>query len=190
MELLDKMQAYLNSLDQKRFSQYMIGILCAITALLALLLFQYYRTISRLKAEAVTINELREEERTILDKASRIKKDQKEIDAVLAQDKNFKIAGYFEDLIEKLGLAQKKPSIEVNKVSREGKYQESILQALFTVLSMKELTELLQEIELNKRVFIKELDITPSKKQPNSIDVTLIIATLEPKQQEAGESME
>jgi len=54
---------------------------------------------------------------------------------------------------------------------------------------MKELTELLQEIELNKRVFIKELEISDSK-QANSIDVTLIIATLEPKPREASESTE
>lgn len=190
MELFDKMQAYLSSIDQKRFFQYMIGMLGTITFALALLFFNYYRTVSKLKAEAMAINELREKEKTILDKAQRIKKDQKEIDAILAQDKNFKIAGYFTDLIEKVGLAQKKPSIEVTTAPQEGKYQESILQALFTILSMKELTELLQEIELNKRVFIKELDITPSKKQANSIDVTLIIATLEPKQQETSESTE
>jgi hypothetical protein len=190
MELLDKMQAYINSIDQKRFSQYLIGMLGAVTLALALLFFNYYRTVSGLKAEAIAINDLREDEKKILDKAQMIKKDQKEIDAVLAQDKNFKIAGYFKDLVEKLGFAQKDPSIEVTTASREGKYQESILQALFTALSMKQLTELLQEIELNKRVFIKELDITPSKKQQNSIDVTLIIATLEPKQQETSESTE
>ncbi|HLE76168.1 MAG TPA: hypothetical protein VI521_00180 [Candidatus Babeliales bacterium] len=190
MELLNKMQIYLNSMDQKRFYQYLIGILCAVAVLLALLFFYYYRTISRLKSQAIAINELRIEEKSILDTAQRIKKDQKEINAVLAQDKNFKIAEYFEDLIGKLGLAQKKLSTEVSTASPEGHYQESILQARFTVLSMKEVTELLQEIELNKRVFIKELDIASSKKQANSIDVTLIIATLEPKQQETGESTE
>ncbi len=190
MELLDKMQAYFNSIDQKRFFQYIIGILGIITLALALLFFNYYRTVSKLKQEAFAINELREQAKTILDKAQRIKKDQKEIDAVLAQDKNFKIAGYFEDLIEKLGLAQKKSSTEVTTASQEGKYQESILQSRFTAISMKQLAELLQEVELNKRVFIKELDITPSKKQQNSIDATLTIATLEPKPKETSESTE
>jgi hypothetical protein len=49
---------------------------------------------------------------------------------------------------------------------------------------MKNLTELLQEIELNKRVFTKELDITASSKQPGTIDVSLTIVTLEPKPKE------
>ncbi len=187
MELLDKLQAYLNALDQKRFYQYITGMLSIIALLMGLLMFQYYRKMRSLKADATAINELREEERTILNQAQKIKKDQKEIDAILAQEKNFKIAGYFEDLIGKLGLAQKKSSVEVTTAPREGKYQENILQAKFTSISMKELTELLQEVELNKRVFIKELDMSPSKKQPNSIDVTLIIATLEPKPKEAGE---
>lgn len=190
MELFDKMQAYINSIDQKRFFQYIIGLLSVIVVALALLFFNYYRIVRGLKTEAITINELREEEQTILDKAAQIKKDQKEIDAILAQDENFKIAGYFKELIEKLGLAQKISSTEVTPASQEGKYQESKLQAQFAAISMKQLTELLQEIELNKRVYIKELDIVPSKKQPNSIDSTLVIATLEPKPKETVESTE
>ena len=185
MELLDKLQAYLNALDQKRFYQYVIGMLSIIALLMGLLMFQYYRKMSSLRADAVAINELREQERIILDKAQKIKRDQKEIDAILAQEKNFKIGGYFKDLVAKLGLAQKKSSVEVTTAPQEGKYQEKNLQAKFTGITMKELTELLQEVELNKRVFIKELDM--AKKPPNSIDVTLIIATLEPKPKEAAE---
>lgn len=191
MELFDKIQAYFNALEQKRFYQYVIGTLSIIVLIIFLLMFQYYRKVRALKRELVNINELREETRKILDKAQQIKKDQKEIDAILDQDKNFKIAGYFEDLISKLGLAQKKSStVEVRTAPLEAKYQESELQAKFTSITMKELTELLQEIELNKRVFAKELEITPSKKQPNSIDVILTIATLEPKPKEIGEAGE
>ncbi len=193
MELFDKMQAYLNSLDQRRFYQYLAGILGAILLCLFLLLFYYYHSISSLKAEADEINDLRQDGQILLNRAQRIKKDQKEIDAVLAQDKNFKIRGYFQDLINKLGLAQKKSKDSEFDVTpgsaQEGTYQESILDAQFTSMSMKELTELLQEIELNKRVFIKALDISDSK-QANSIDVTLVIATLEPKQRETSESTE
>ena len=190
MEFLNKIQQYFNSLEQKRFFQYMMGFLAGIILIIALLLFNYYRSISRLKAQIIRINEEREETRAILDKATQVKKEQKQIDAILAEDENFKIVGYFEDLISKLGLNNKKSSIEVTSPAREGNYQESILQAKFIGITMKDLTELLQEIELNKRVFTKELDITASSKQPGTIDVSLTIATLEPKPKEIKESSE
>ncbi len=191
MEFLNKIQSYLTSLDQKRFYQYIGGALGIVAVVMLLLMFQYYRKISSLKSTIATTNEEREEVKKILDKARQIKKDQKEIDAILAQNPNFKIAGYFEDLTSRLGLAQKRSSVEeVSTVVSEGKYQESVLQAKFTSITMKDLAQLLQEIELNKRVFTKELDITKAQKQANSIDVSLTIATLEPKPKELGESSE
>jgi hypothetical protein len=191
MEILNKIQTYLNSIDEKRFYQYLIGFCIMIVLLFAGILFQYYRTMSRYKAEIARINEDRLEARNLLAKAQLVKNEQKQINAILAKDENFKIAGYFEDLLGKLGLADKQSSkAEVSTPSREGKYQESILQAKFSGMTMKDLTELLQEIEFNKRVFTKELDITVSPKTAGTIDVTLTIATLEPKPKEIKESIE
>jgi hypothetical protein len=191
MDILHKIQTYLDSLEEKRFYQYLMGSIAVILLLIAGILFQYYRKVSYLKSEINRINEERANIRTILEKALLVKKEQKEIDAILAKDENFKIAGYFEDLLSKLGLADKKASdVQVTTPSREGKYQENILQAKFTSMTMKDLTELLQEIELNKRVFTKELDITISQKKPGTIDVTLTIATLEPKPKEVKEAAE
>lgn len=107
------------------------------------------------------------------------------MDEIIAQDPNFKIAGYFEDVLNKLGLASKKSSkLEVTTPAQEGRYQETVLNAKLSDMSMKELTELLKEIEQNKRVFAKELEITASKKTANTIDVNITIATLEAQTQE------
>lgn len=46
---------------------------------------------------------------------------------------------------------------------------------------MKQLTELLYELEQKKRIYIKKLEIEKSKKTNNSIDVIITIATLLPK---------
>ena len=87
-------------------------------------------------------------------------------------------------------MSNKKISIEVSSRAREGRYQERILLARFAGMTMKELTELLQEIEFNKRVFTKELDITVAKKVPGTIDVGLTIAALEPKPKEEADTSE
>lgn len=188
MELIDKIYTYISDLDEKRFYQYLIGFLCAVGLLMLLIMFQYYRSVSSLKSEIAQINDARKQARTILDKGQIVKKEQREIDAIIAKDENFKIGQYFEDLLAKQGLSNKvlKDS-EVTSPEREGKYSESVLTAKFSGMTMKELTELLQELELNRRVFTKVLEITASQKPPNSIDVTLTIATLEPKPKDSTE---
>ena len=152
-----------------------------------LIMFLYYRSVSSLKAEIAQINETRKQARLILDKGQIVKKEQREIDAIIAKNEDFKIGAFFQDLLAKLGLSNKKDASEVTSNELEGKYRESVLTAKFSGMTMKELTELLQELELNRRVFTKELDITASQKPPNSIDVTLTIATLEPKPKDSTE---
>ncbi len=190
MEFLNQIQSYLSSLERKRFNQYVGGLLGFIAIVMLLLMFQYYRKVSYLKTEAIALNEQREDTQKILRTAQQIQDIQKENETILAQDKNFRIAHFFEDLIGKLGLVQKKSSVDLTVALGEGKFRENILTAKFTAVTMKEITELLQDIEQNKRVFVKELTLEASKKQKNSIDVTLVIATLEPKPQESGESSE
>lgn len=191
MKILTAVQTYLNSIEEKRFYQYLGGVGACIAVLLAAILFNYYRSVRALKTEINRINEERLEIRTLLSKARIVKKEQKEIDAILAKDENFNIAGYFEDVIGKLGFASKKASdVQITTPAHEGKYQEIVLQVKFSGMTMKDVTELLQEIELNKRVFTKELDITTSARTPGTIDVVLTIATLEPKPKEAKEFAE
>lgn len=185
MEFIEKIQAYLTQMDENKFYQYLLIFLIIVGTLMGGLMFYYYRTTKNLKRQILGINDTREEVRLLLDKAQHVKTEQKEVDELIAQDPNFKIAGYFEDVITKLGLSSKKASkLEVTSPAREGRYQESILNARFSDMTMQELTELLKEIEQNRRVFTKELEITASKKTPNTIDVNLVIATLEPRSQE------
>src|SRR3990167_7844160 len=181
MEIIEKIYTYISNLEEKRFYQYIIGFLCAIGLVMLLVMFQYYRSVRHLKLNIARINELREEARSILTKGLVVEKEQQEINAIIAKEENFKIAGYFEDLLSKQGLSNKKDSLDFTAPIREGKYRESVLTAKFSGMSMKELTELLQEVDLNRRVFTKELEIAASQSTPNSIDVRLTIATLEPK---------
>lgn len=184
-ELIQKLQLFLDQLDTTRFYKYVGAFLAGAGFIMIALMFQYYRTIGSLKKQINAINETRQEVRILLDKAQHVKKEQKEVDELIAQDPNFKIAGYFEDVLNKLGLASKKASkLEVTSPAQEGRYQESVLNARFSDMTMKDLTELLKEIEQNKRVFAKELEITASKKTANTIDVNFTIATLEPQMQE------
>jgi ribosomal protein S17E len=56
-----------------------------------------------------------------------------------------------------------------------------LLNAKFDTMNMRQLCELLDAVEQNKRIYTKELEIIKSKKVPNTIDVNLTIATLQAK---------
>ena len=188
MAWLEKLQSWIQNLDEKRFYQYTVGCMAFLALSTFGLMFYYYRATHSYYQKAIQINESRDQVKVLLDKMQHVKQQQRRVDELIAQDENFKIAGYFEDLIASNHLAQKKASkIEVTSPAHEGKYQESILNAKFAAITMQDLTQLLQDIEQTKRVYIKELDIVASKRTPQTIDVALTIATLEPKQETIGE---
>ncbi len=184
MEWVEKIQLYIVQLDEKRFYQYLIGFLAITTILIALLVFYYYRSMQFYINKAQEVNEQREKVKIILDKAQHVKQQEKTILELIKEDENFKIAGYFKELIDQQGLSSKQASkSEVTSPSAQGKYQESVLTAKFAEITMKQLVTLLQAIDQNKRVYTKELDITESNKNADTINVGIIIATVEPKQE-------
>ena len=103
------------------------------------------------------------------------------VEETLAKDTDFKIAGYFLKLLTKLNIKDKEVAEETTTTDLEENYRKSELNAKFEDMTMKELTELLQEIEQNSRVATNRIDITKSKKKPKTIEVSLTISTLLPK---------
>lgn len=179
MELLEKISTYIDNISKKELSRYLLISLGIIVTCFLLLVFNYYRKVRYLKKQMRILNEAREEEvKRILTRAASVQQQRKEVDAILEEDKDFKIGGYFKDVLTKLGLTSKKAVESPSQIDREGKYRESILNVKFTDMDMKQLSELLNEIEKNKRIFTKELEVTTSRKTPQKIDVNLTIATL------------
>ena len=183
MEFLKKAQNIIDGIEEKTFYQYLgtaLGIL-----LLAILftLYRYRQNIYYLNQQIYEVNEQREEVKKILDKGLQVQQKQKEVNALLAENENFKIAGYYETVISQLGIGSKVKERRESELTSaaDGDYNERSLRIEFIDLSMKLLTEFLQAIEQNKIVYTKEVEIIRSKKAPNAIDVNVTIATLEQK---------
>jgi hypothetical protein len=141
------------------------------------LMYYNYSRSSSLTSELTELNDERETTvRMLLTKSHRLQKEQSEINAMLSESSDFKIGAYFKG--SKLGLT---PSLETtSKTDRDDGYQESSLKARFDAITMKQLLEILQELEQTERIYTKELEIKKSK-APRAIDVELTIATLQPK---------
>lgn len=180
MKIMQQIQDVLDAIDTKDFYKYIGGIVVVIVLIFCLLVYRFYSNVNYYKSELNTINNQREEIRDLLEIAALTKEQKQSINALLESDPDFKIAGYFKKVLDQLGLTQKETSSTVVPQERgEQDYNEIVLSAKFTDMTMKELTELLNVLEKNKRIYTKDLEIQRSKKAPKTIEVQLTIATLQ-----------
>jgi hypothetical protein len=182
MKFLEPIRTFIESTETKTFYYYIIGYLSAITVACGLIIFFYFSQTNTLKRQIKRINNERENEvLTILETAMIVDQQRKAVDAILLTDTDFKIAGYFKNLLIKLNIKDKEVAEETSTTDREDNYRESELNAKFEDMNMKELTELLQELEQEARITTKRLEITKSKKKAKAIEAQITIATLLPK---------
>jgi len=181
MMFLEPVKTFINKTDSKTFFYYVIGYLAGCTLIFALIIFYYYSSIGALQKKIKSINASREEVLKILEDYSLVQQQRVMVEETLAKDPDFKIAGYFLKLLTKLNIKDKEVAEETTTTDLEENYRKSELNAKFEDMTMKELTELLQEIEQNSRIATNRIDIIKKKPDQKTIEVNLTISTLLPK---------
>ena len=182
MEALQKINQILQTINKKQFYIYAGIFVGSILLTEGVVLWRYYQKTNKLRREINYINISREDAQDIFTRAQRVEKQQKEVDGILSEDTNFKIAGYFKEMVNQLGLSEKQKIAQPQSIDRDDNYIETVVNAKFT-----QITILLQSIEQNARLYTKELEIVRSTKMPNTLEVKIIVATLLPKtSQELG----
>jgi len=182
MELTKKLEDFLQTFDSRDFYKYLGAMLILITLVISLLGWFYYSSTREYLKQIQEINSQREEKvKKLFESHERILLEEKQVNKLLDEDPNFKIIQYVNDTLQNLGLdTLYKVTRETSPVERE-QYLEVKLPIPFASMNMQELCELLQELEKSKRIFTNDIDIQRSKKKPDTIDVTLEIATLRRK---------
>ena len=182
MQVMQYIKDFIRNLDEREFLRYLAVVLGSLVLVLGFLIFFNSSKVNSLQLRLKRINKQREETREILQKHAIVKQQQAEVDAILAKDPTFKIKEYFTGIVAELNLIQNNTKqAEVSEPQDlDNGYSEVKLNAGFTDLNMKQLCELLYKIEQNERIYTKEIVITKSLKTP-TIDVTLVVATLQPK---------
>lgn len=185
MILLSSIQNFFDSLDSKQFYQYIAGFFGALILIIIGILVYYYYATSSKQEQLQNINDMRKQVEELLNKMQQVERKRAEVKKMLSENTDFKVAEYWEDLLNKLNLTNKQAQkATVEKAEFEDMYQEDILRPTFVDMTMKELTELLEALDKNPLISTKNLDIIASKKKRNTIDVTLTIAALREKSKE------
>lgn len=191
MELFNNIRNYITNLDQKEFYKITGIALGAVLVIMLGIMYYTHTRVSYWRKRINVINEERDEIRTILEKDQLVTGQRAQVNAMLTENPDFKIQGYFTDLVNKLGFTgNKAPTTSPSLGDRDDQeYREALLNAKFDAINMKQLCELLDELEHYDRIYIKELEIIKSKKVADAITVNLTIATLQrkPEQTELAE---
>jgi len=180
MKQLERLKQYVYDLDERTFYQYLVGFLASVMLLMAVMVFWQYRATSAIKKKIANLNVQREEAQAILTKFQQVSHQKEAVESVLEKDKSFKIFGYMDTLLGTLQLTRNKGVYQQSTEPLEGhdSYDEVTLVVPLTEITMRNLAELLHEIEKNERIYIKQLEVAQSPSKP-AIDVTLTLATLQ-----------
>ncbi|MCX5925528.1 MAG: hypothetical protein NT124_04530 [Candidatus Dependentiae bacterium] len=181
MKLIKKITSAIDSLNTKNFYLYS-GIFVGIVFMLhAAILFNHYTIINELTKNIDAINELREEKvQPLLARTKNVRKQKEQVDALLAQDPDFKLEGYIKDQLASLHL--KPQTQQPSQTVREEKYLETIVNIKLVDITTQQIAQFLEIIEGNQRIKLNSIEIVKSKKKPNTIEVSLTVAALQPKE--------
>ena len=139
MQFFDTIRTKIDQLEPKKFIYGTAVGLGVILLFAGGLVLQYYRSVYGLKKQIGRINQYRKQAQDLLERAQEVITQRQQVDALLAEDMNFKIGGYFKDLLAKLQLSRKEKMETTQTIEREDNYLEQVLNAKFTDLNMKEL---------------------------------------------------
>ena len=181
MSVVDTIRYFLSTKNRRDLYLYYSGFLGIMILIIAFIVGAHFSTLSRLTSELKKVNKNRSAAQAILVQNNEVMAQQEAVKAILDEEPSFYIGQYFTDLIRAQNLQEhltKDPERSESDVGNG--FTEHKLAVTFSRLDMKVLTELLFKIEQNQRVYTKELKIIKNIKD-GLLDVTLVIATLEPQ---------
>lgn len=181
--LLSRIENFLATQNSTMFRNYILGYISVFSAICLGLIFYYNYCTDSITKNIKALNTKRVQVQELLSQELTVREQQNRVDELIRQDKNFLIMHYFESIIAQLNLANNLPEkprlISVDPVLLRSKgYSELILEIKLIALNMWQVTQLLEELEKNKRVYIKNLELESNLGTPPTVNLLLTIATL------------
>lgn len=182
MKIFDNIRNFFILLEEKDFKKYALIFFVLIFTILGFIFYRYFSKVSHLKKEIQRTNIAREDAKQLLTKHQKVKRQKILVDEILEKDKKFKILQFFDSVVEKLNLSNKVSDKKISQNDLENSadqdYIEIKLDVTLSGMNMKQVNDLLNEIENNERVYIKSLEITRPNSVP-AVDVNITIVTLQ-----------
>lgn len=176
MKLLEPIQRYIDALDQRNFLIYCAIVSGIIVALAGFIIFWRSYALSSAEERITDINDIRERARTILTANNQAEKEQEHLNQIIDKSPDFNLNEYVNSLLSSFNL---RPTHEARiETVRTDTYEERDARVELEELDMKTLVTLLQKLDEEERITVKEITIKPGPGRRTTIDVTLTIGAL------------
>ena len=189
MKFIEKYKHFLEEFDDKKQLRTLFVVFGLLILFGGFFLYRYSGMVKTLKKQMSSLNIARRETQSLLSKNAVVDKQRSTVETMLSKDKSFKIIEYFKTVLDKLKLnayrTSEKTSINDTEGVRRSGYEEVNLVVQLTNMNMRQVVDLLYEIEQSERVYTKKLEIVHSKTNP-VVDLNLTIGTLLKKAEVEG----
>jgi len=180
MEFFDSLATYIVQLDRKKFNTYAAALLGGIFLAGCGSVYFFYNKRTTLLAQLDALYKQAEQNNKIVHSFEKVKKEEERIQTLLENNKGFSVKSFFEQFCSEHKVTPEPGwDTEVRGIEGNEQFDEVVLPATFKKQSTKELVTLLNSLEANEIVYIKELDI--KKEENNTISFNLTIATKKQK---------
>ena len=180
MEFFDNAAQHIITQNSKTMRTYLlVGLSLMFLAASGIVYFVY----ARRNAAIETLERLYQQAKNndhIVAEHAKIKKEEERIQTLLENNKGFSIKSFFEQFCSEHNVTPEQGwDTEVRSIEGNEQFDEIVLPASFKKQSTQALVTLLNSLDANEIVYIKELDI--KKEEKNSISFNLTIATKKQK---------
>lgn len=178
MNVPERIVRFIKQLDAREFYRLLAVALGIIVILVTFFIYRYYAIAGDLQRKMKSLNTQREATQRILTDYQRVRAQKMRVEELIERDVSFKIKDFFARTVQDLNLnaaLKKDPTIARNDLV-EG-YREIRLDAAFSNITMQQLVMLLQKLEENERVYVRELHITATAAR--TLDILVQVATFE-----------
>lgn len=166
---------YIIGLKDKEFQRFTAIFIFCMTVGTAAFTFYTYRSSNKHIENMRQLYRLADNTTTVLLNNEQIQGEENRIQELLQQNENFSIKSYFEQFCREHRInPEANWETTVNPIEGNNKFEEVVLTALFKNATTKALATILDSLDKNAIVYLKELRI---KKEEKHINFELVIAT-------------
>jgi hypothetical protein len=172
------LRTFFDNLSQKEFYYIVAGFGTVVAGVFIFLSYNFYSSSQRFKKEFRQSLELKKKTRELLGKHESVLEQKQIAETMLAQNKNFKLLEFFQDLTKQINLFQNLSSKSITSgngnLFKNTGYTEVQMDAVFQNMNTQKLITLLDSIESTPRLFIKKIGITQQQAgQPFEVAITI-----------------
>lgn len=176
MIYLESLKEYILGLSYKEVLRIFSVYIIAFFVIVLFLVYRHFGIVVSMEQKTKQLNKARQQVQVILTEFAHIKNKKSEVDDLLAKDKSFYIQKYYQDTIATLHIPNQTVSTLKSQSWPNGYIEESV-EITLSLITMKDLCQLLQALQKTPQVFIKNIDISKANVE-QKINVNMAIATL------------